>query len=168
MNSESRKRALSVVFGLLVVGLALLAPGLRDAEGAVTTPFALPGSIGVGLVVLAGMWGRLPSTAVGYFGLLLIGSAAQLQLAHQGPTVSYQHLFTLPELLSGRVWYAQVLVLVQLVLVALGLRGFLGRIARGVRDALPGFRLVAVFAVFVMTSATLSKDIVGYLVELDG
>ncbi|MFZ5623658.1 MAG: hypothetical protein ACOY71_04400 [Gemmatimonadota bacterium] len=100
------------------------------------------------------------ATAFGWFVLLVLGEAAALALTEAGPVVRYQHLLPLPRLWAEAPRWALAVVLVQLTAVAFALRRK--------RSRLPvrGWRLGAIVAAFVLTSATLSRQPLVYGGEL--
>lgn len=109
----------------------------------------------VGPTVSAGAW----------FGLLVIGQFATLELIKAGPVVAYQHLATWRELLSGRYLPFLAVVLIQGLAVLWGLRPHLRGMAAFART-FASWQLWLIAAVFVLSSATLSRSPTNYGIEL--
>ena len=103
--------------------------------------------------------------AVGWCALLLAGQIATLLLIEAGPLVRYQHYPPLHRLLSGSHPAALAVFAFQALAVVLGLARARSMLAAVLRRA-PGWTVLWVGVVFVLTSATLSRSIADYAGEL--
>jgi len=104
--------------------------------------------------------------AVAWATLLVAGQAATLQWVQAGPTVSYQHYYSLANLLTAAPPWTLVVVLVQMVGVVAVLLRQPSRLAPLFRLTDGGWRLGLAGLLFFLTSATLSRAPLSYLGEL--
>lgn len=95
----------------------------------------------------------------------MAGQAATLQLIQAGPRVGYQHYLPLEQLVRSPHAWASLVFLAEAALVAWGCLQVLPRLRPAFRGAAP-WRLAAVVAVFVVTSATLSRSPFDFVSEL--
>jgi hypothetical protein len=103
--------------------------------------------------------------AIAWFALALIGEIARLRLMQAGPLVGYQHYLP-PADLFAREPVATAIVLAQGSIAAIGLRRSWPALRGWLANTYDAWRLVAVAAVFVLSSATLSREPLVYGAEL--
>jgi 4-amino-4-deoxy-L-arabinose transferase-like glycosyltransferase len=92
-----------------------------------------------------------------WFALALIGEIARLQLIAAGHLVGYQHYLRPAEMLAAQPMAAAIVV-AQGIIAALGLRRSWPVLRSAVSERYGGWRLAAIAAVFMLFSATLSKE----------
>lgn len=102
---------------------------------------------------------------LGWLALAAIGQAAALRMIDAGPTLHYQHYRPLTWLIENRPW-TLVIVVTQTLLVLLGMRSKWRSIGRWIGQNLRPWQWVGIGVVFVVTSATVSREIGAYLREL--
>lgn len=140
-------------------------PRFRDAEGFLHGGYCLPITAGVAALIFgfaaSGPWNRFAA----WFALALMGQAVALQMVDAGHLMRYQHYRPLPRLLESAPWLLSFLG-VQTALVLAGLwsrwpaiRAWLGKNFRV-------WRLAGIGLTFVLTSATVSRNVGDYLLEL--
>ncbi len=159
-------RALGLLLAVAILLAGLRNDALRDAEGFLTGAVALPLGLAAAVAAL-GLAARPGWVVAGrWAALALVGQGAVLALVDAGNLVAYQHLRTWYELGDGVGGLALFVLVGQgAALLAWG-RGVWTRVARGAVRGWWGWRLGAVVVVFVLTSATLSRDVSDYLGEL--
>ena len=108
---------------------------------------------------------RVPIAPIAWLALALIGEIARLRLMQAGPLVGYQHYLRPGQLLEAQP-IATGVVLAQGIIAALGLRQALPALRRWLAGTYNAWRLLLITAVFVLTSATLSKEPLVYGSEL--
>ena len=101
----------------------------------------------------------------GWVALLLAGQAATLQMVQAGPFVSYQHYRPLDRILAETHPVALAVFLLEIIAVVSGLVGA-GRRAGSLPRPAGRWPLLLVGTGFVLTSATLSRNIPVYVGEL--
>ncbi len=159
--------AYQLVVGLLgaaAIAHALTASAYRDAEGSLQGAFALPLSIGVALMVL--IWARSLKWFAFWAAIALTGQAVTLQLTEAGKMMRYQHYPPFSRLLTEFSPGLLLFLVAQTVLVLVGLWPRWTRIYNWLRRQFRPWQLLGVLAVFVLSSATVSRDVVRYLAEL--
>ncbi|NNG16929.1 MAG: hypothetical protein HKM89_10650 [Gemmatimonadales bacterium] len=144
---------------------ALAAPLLRDAEGALTTTALLPIAVAASLSVVAATWAGQYKKAGLWVAVGLLGQAVALQFVRAGTNVAYQHLGSSPPLpeLRGPLlgWLA-----VQTALVLSALYHRWTGIGRWVTRHFRVWQVLVIGALFVLSSATLSRSVLAYGGEL--
>ncbi len=156
--------ALSTV-GVGILLWAAFTPTVRDLEGHWTGAVCLPISVGVAALLVAVSYAsRLQSTA-GWFALALVGQATALQMIDAGKSIHYQHYKALGRFAETPpiVWG---LLAAQAAAVAWGGRTTGMAVWVGLRRAFRLWQLALLAVVFVLTSATLSRDVAFYLSEI--
>lgn len=102
---------------------------------------------------------------LGWLALAAIGQVASLRMIDAGPTLHYQHYHHLTWLIENRPW-ALVLVASQTLLVLYGMRSKWRSIGRWIGQKLRPWQWLGIGVVFIVTSATVSREIGAYLREL--
>ena len=107
--------------------------------------------------------GAVPALA--WFALALIGEVARLQLMQAGQMVGYQHYLRPGELFTEAPIPATI-VMVQGLIAATGLRSLWPELRSWISGAYGTARLLIIAAIFVLFSATFSKEPLVYGAEL--
>lgn len=145
---------------------ALLDPRFRNTEGYLTGAFALPLSVGFAFL-LAGWAVRRQAPGLAFWcGLLVVGQGVSLQLIDAGPLVGYQHYLPADRLLREVPRPILALLVFQTVVVVWGFRGLLSNLISWSRRCFKWWQLAGIGLVFGLTSATVSRVPVTYIVEL--
>ncbi len=153
-------------FGMSLFVWASIGPGFRDVEGSITGSFCLPVSISVALIILGStLFSRFKSSAF-WFALALVGQAVTLQIIDAGPIVRYQHYKTFNRILTETHPLLMVFLVVQIVLVVAGFKRIWVDFRSWIGKRFKVWQLFAIGIVFVLSSATVSRDILTYIVEL--
>jgi hypothetical protein len=139
---------------------------MRSASGSVSAQALFPLTAGMATGLLLWFHGTKRAGCSRWIALALIGQAAALQLIDAGPTVRYQHLISLPEMVSGIRPLALVALSVQSVAVASGLRRLSTVGADGSALRMPAWRWSLLVALSFALSATVSGEPSFYLQEL--
>lgn len=158
-------RVLAFALGTALLAMAVLHPAFRHPEGHLSGRFVLPLAAGVGAVVLGFAAGTAWMVAARWIALGLIGQAAALQMMRAGMMIGYQHYTPLAGWLDRDLLAVLVLVL-QTVVVLAALLPQLRSWTQTIIRSFGVWRLIVISGVFVLTSATLSKEINNYLAEL--
>lgn len=138
----------------------------RDAEGFPKGIFCFPVSTSVALIVLG--WassGRYRKSAF-WFALALVGQATALQLIEAGPYVRYQHYKPFYRLFTESNQILLIFLLIQTVLVVAGIKNRWSIIRNWLHQNFKFWQLLCLGLFFIISSATVSKDISGYVVEI--
>ncbi len=151
---------------MALVWLAVVHPTFRDAEGFLTGDFAVALGAIVGLVAIAVFGRRSQRTAVLWIGLVAAGQGAFLTLIRAGDMVGYQHLVLAPSSPSPAQTGAQVVLVLQALLLCVHGREPLRRAIGLFRHEFGSAVLVVVVAGFVLTASTLSPSVGTYLAEV--
>jgi hypothetical protein len=141
-------------------------PRFRDAEGFLKGEFCLPVAAGMALLILG--WaasGSLKKSAC-WFAIALIGQAVALQLIEAGPFLRYQHYKPLSRLVTETHPLVLIFLAAQSALVVVGLRGRWPKIRVWLGSTFNGWQILGVSLLFVLTSATVSRDVATYLAEI--
>ncbi len=141
-------------------------PCFRDAEGFLEGAFCLPMSVGIAFIILGcGIAGRFRKSIL-WFALAIVGQAVALQLIEAGPHVRYQHYVTLSRLFTGKNLFLLVFLIVQTAFVFTHLRSRLAKIRAWLSTQFKSWQMLGVGLVFFLSSATVSREIPVYVVEL--
>lgn len=151
--------------GLSLVLWAAVDPRFRNAQGYGSGAVCLPISAGVALTILGAALSSGLRLAAFWFALALVGQAVALQMVEAGPFIRYQHYKSLGRLFEESPALA-VFLGVQCVLVIVGLKARWASLRGWLSDTFRWWQLVAIAVVFILTSATVSRDLPAYLVEL--
>ena len=169
MSETTRASALlriaALALAAALVAAALLHPAFRHAEGHLSGRFVLPLAMVAAALVLGFAAGTAWLSAARWLALALIGQAAALQLMRAGMMIGYQHYAPLGQLFDSDP-LAMLLVGLQTLLVATAVLPRSPAWLNTITRTLNGWRLAVVASVFVLTSATLSKEIAQYAGEL--
>jgi 4-amino-4-deoxy-L-arabinose transferase-like glycosyltransferase len=169
MQTGIRWRGLKMVLlcaGLSLIGLALLHPRFRDADGWFKAEVCLTLSLGLAsLVLAAGIAGRFRQFAF-WLALALAGQAVALKLIDAGPRLHYQHYrpFSRP-LEETNPWLVVCLGLQAVVMLA-GLNSRWPTIQRWLRRHFSRWQILAIVATFVLSSAAVSREVPAYIGDL--
>jgi hypothetical protein len=153
------------VIAAVLIALALLHPAFRHVEGHLAGRFVLPLAAAAGVAVIGLSFGTAWFSPARWFALVIVGQAAALQQMRAGMLIGYQHYAPFGDWL-GRDLLAVLLLVLQTVLVSTALRGQLRNWTGTVSKLLNPSRIAFVALAFVLTSATLSKEIPIYAIEL--
>jgi hypothetical protein len=140
-------------------------PLFRSTEGALTATVLLPIAAAASLGVVAATWAGQYKKAGLWIAVGLLGQAVALQFVRAGTNVAYQHLGPSPPFpeLRGPLlgWLA-----VQTVLVLSALHRRWTGIGRWVQRHFRAWQILVIGALFVVSSATLSRSVLAYGGEL--
>ncbi len=152
--------------GILLVLWACLDARFRDAEGIVTGTFCLPVSVGLASILMGcSVVSDLKRPAL-WLALALIGQALALQLIEAGPFIRYQHYKPLGQLVTETHPLVLLLLALQATLVIAGFRGRWVQIRAWIRNTFTVWQLLGLSLFFILTSATVSRDISSYASEI--
>ena len=152
--------------GLSLLIWAFRDPRFQDAEGFVKGAFCLPVSTGVALMVLGcASMTHLRKSAL-WFALALVGQAAALQMIDAGRLVRFQHYKPLDALSSSTSALLLGYLAAQSAFVFIGLRARRDDITRKISQMTNVWTLAGVGAIFLLSSAAVSRSLKGYLFEL--
>ena len=158
-------RVLAIVGAAALLAAALLHPAFRHPEGHLSGRFVLPVAAAAGTALIGFAVGTRWMITARWIALAVLGQAAALQLMRAGMMIGYQHYTPIAQWLD-RDLLAVVIMVMQTVVVTTALLPQLRGWARALRGLLGVWRLALLIAVFVLTSATLSKEINNYFAEL--
>ena len=108
---------------------------------------------------------RLSGQSLGWAALLAAGQAATLAMVHAGNLVGYQHYIVPWRLAAEAPAWALLVFAAELVSVSWGLRRHLPALRRSLHQA-GRWRMAALAIGFVLTGATLSREVTHYAAEL--
>ncbi len=163
---------------LLAIGCfawAQLDSRFRDAEDLLRGAYCLPMALGVALLILGWAASRVWNWFAAWLALALAGQAVALQMIDAGQAIRYQHYRPLPRLLefsasgvSGGVSGPLLLACLaaQTVLVAIGLFNHRSSIRAWLSGKFKIWQIAGAGLVFILTSATVSRETRLYLMEL--
>ncbi len=137
----------------------------RDVEGFIRGEICLPISAGIALIILGYSITKPWRKAAAWLALALIGQATALQMIDAGPTMHYQHYRPIQFLIQHSPWLI-VLFAVQAVLALAGLRSRWSSVKSWLARNFKFWQLAGIGIVFVVTSATVSREARLYLEEL--
>ncbi len=167
-NSSFILKASQVLCWLLAVGCAIWALSdsrFRDVEGFIRSGICLPLATTVALLLIGYAFNRPWRAAAAWMALALIGQAVALQMIDAGQQIRYQHYRPLNVLLASSPWLLALLA-VQTVIVLIGLRARWTATISWLRRNFKLWQLLGIAAVFVATSATVSREVRLYAQEL--
>ena len=141
-------------------------PQFRDVEGFPDPGICLPVVASVALIMLACALSSNWKKSAFWFALALIGQAVALQMIEAGPLLRYQHYKPLNRLLTETHPLLLIFLALQTVLVVAGLRERWQGIQAWLRKNFNGWQLFGIILGFVLTSATVSRDIFTYGSEM--
>lgn len=156
---------------LLAIGCfawAQMDPRFRDAEGFLRGGFCLPMAAGVALLILGFAASRSWSRFASWLALALVGQAVALQMIDAGQAIRYQHYRPLPRLLefsTSGPWLLACLA-AQTAIVLTGLFNRWSSIRAWLDGKFRIWQIAGAALVFVLASATVSRDVRLYLMEL--
>ena len=153
--------------GIGCVLWAGLDPRFRAPDDALLDGSALVISLGGALVVLAALWENGRQRFAGWVALLVAGQAAALRLIMAGLSTRYQHLSP-PANWLDQSPAATLILAVQGLLVVAGLARHRGAVVSWLANRFRWWQLLALGILVVLSSATLSRDLRSYLIELLG
>lgn len=140
-------------------------PQFRDAEGFLTGKFCLPIATGMALMTLGwavmGQW----QNAAFWFALALVGQAVSLQMIDAGQVIRYQHYKPFNRLVEIHPLLLLYLV-VQTALVVAGLIRHWSNVRAWINRTFKMWQLLGVGLIFILSSATVSREIPVYIAEL--
>ncbi|MCM3874549.1 MAG: glycosyltransferase family 39 protein [Pyrinomonadaceae bacterium] len=145
---------------------AAVDPRFRNLEGFPSGRICLPMAGGVALALLALAIGTTWQRFVWWFSLALVGQALALQLIEAGNLIRYQHYRTFRHLLTGTHFLLLILLVSQSFFVLFGVARRWSTIRGWLQKSFRLWQLLAVVAVFVLTSAALSRDVSIYVGEV--
>ena len=152
--------------GISFVLWACLDPRFRDAEGIVNGGFCLPVALGLAFILLGcSAFGDLKRSAF-WFSLALVGQAVALQIIEAGPFIRYQHYKPFSRLFTETHPLLLLFLAVQTAFVVAGLRSRWPEILAWLGSRFKAWQLLGISLVFVLTSATVSREIPVYLAEV--
>jgi 4-amino-4-deoxy-L-arabinose transferase-like glycosyltransferase len=167
-NRSVGLKAAQVVCALLALGCAIWALSdsrFRDAEGFIRGTICLPMAASLALALIASAFGKPWRTAASWMGLAVIGQAVALQMIDAGQQIRYQHYRPFGVLLASSPWLLALLAL-QTVAVLIGLRVRRAAITSWLSRNFKLWQLICIATVFVVSSATVSREVSLYVQEL--
>ena len=169
MNGQARisivPRVIAVVAAAALLAFAVMHPAFRHPEGHLSGRIALPFAGAASALVLGFAVGTSWLHAARWIALAMMGQAAALQLMRAGMLIGYQHYTPLGQLFDRDLLAILVLVL-QTLVVAGALAPRLASWSKTISRLMSAWRLMVIAVVFVLTSATLSKELPQYAGEL--
>lgn len=137
----------------------------RDAEGFLRGGYCLPVAAGAALIFLGYAASKPWKKTAAWLALATVGQAVALQTIDAGQLIRYQHYRPLPRLLETAPWLL-VLLVIQTALVLAGLRTHWPSIRAWLGRNFKVWQIAGIVIVFFVTSATVSRDVRVYLMEL--
>jgi hypothetical protein len=158
--------AIGILVAIAIAGWAVLDPRFRDAEGYASGRMCLP--LSGAIAALSWAWAvRSGAARFGaWLALAIVGQASSLAMIDAGPNLRWQHYWPIPRLASQAGWVPLALVALQALFVLVSLRPHVPAIRRWIAGVLKPWQQVVLALAFVLTSATLSRQISIYLSEL--
>jgi hypothetical protein len=138
----------------------------RDLEGFWDSGFCLPFSAGVSLLIFGWAVQKQWRKSAFWFLLALIGQAVTLQMIEAGPYVRYQHYKTIQSLITETHPLLLIYLTIQSGCVFVGLMSRWSLIRAWLGRNLKIWQISGIFLVFFICSATVSRDISRYIIEL--
>jgi hypothetical protein len=169
MPRARRDLLLHLFVGLVALGLLLWAftgQGLRNSQGDLTSRICVPIAAAIALLALIPTAGTKWAESARWFVIALMGQAVSLQLIDAGNNVRYQHYQPFPLLLTQNHPVLLLFILIQTVLVAAGIKRHSAAIRDWLRCNFKPWQLLCIAAFFFVSSATVSRKISGYVIEL--
>ncbi len=154
---------LAMAVGLVV--WALTDWRFRDSEGFVRGGICLPIAAAISLGLLGIGIGKLWRASAAWMALAIFAQAAALQMIDAGQQIRYQHYRPIGILLASSPWLLALLA-IQTILVLIGLRSRWPIIKSWLRRSFNLWQLAGIALVFFVTSATVSRELRLYLLEL--
>ena len=152
--------------GTIIIILAYVHPGFRDAEGFIKGNFCLPISVSIALVLIGlCINSRLKRFSL-FFALALTGQAVALQMIDAGTRIHYQHYKPLGSYITGVNILFLVFIVGQAALVIKGFSGKWKQIRDWVTCNFKKWQFVSIIVLLFFSSAAVSKDIFFYITEL--
>jgi hypothetical protein len=149
--------------GLSLIAVSIFHPAFREGRF-LKTSGCFPLSAGLAVLVLgaagAGGWFR----AGFWLAIAGIGQAAALQWIDAGKLIHYQHYVPLPKFATAHPWLL-VLIGAQVSLLTFEFRKHARGVWSWVREHYRGWTLLALIAVFTLSSAALSRNPADYAKE---
>ncbi len=131
-------------------------------DGIVILPFA----IGLGLIIIGwALFGPMAKFAV-LFAVALVGQAIVLQFVEAGTQLRYQHYKSLEQIFSDTPIFFMGFLAVQSGIVLFAVITRWSQIITWLRRNFKSWQLLGIGLVFILTSATLSREIERYTLEL--
>lgn len=159
-------RGLALLTAGASLGLGLVHPHYRTAEGALTGEFVVPLAFSSLLAVLALFGGRGRTTALAWVAIGTLGQGTALQLVRAGPRIGYQRYAPLGDLFGaeGRPWL--ILLVAQAAVVLFGGRRLWPATWRWLRAHAGIPRLALLLAFLVLPAAVIENDAASFAVHL--
>ncbi len=137
----------------------------REGEGFPRGVYCLPLAMGLALILVGYAWSKPWKASAVWLALALVGQAVALQTIDAGQLIRYQHYRPLPHLIETAPWLLVFLV-IQAALVLAGSKAYWSRVRSWLGLNFRVWQLVGMGLIFFLTSATVSRDIPVYLMEL--
>jgi 4-amino-4-deoxy-L-arabinose transferase-like glycosyltransferase len=154
-----------VASGLVFIARAGGDPAFRDQEGYLTGTVCLPIAMGGALIVLGCLLrGKLRRSAF-WFALAAVGQAAALQMIDAGRLIHYQHYKHLGSLLTEHPLLLAYMGL-QAILVISEFKPHWSTVCTWVKSKFKTWQLAGIGVIFLLTTATVSRDTSAYVAEL--
>lgn len=166
-NSFSYNLLRFVSWALAVVCFVWAAkdPHFRDGEGVFRGSICFPVSAGIALIILGYSITKPWRLAAGWLAMALIGQSAALQMIDAGQALHYQHYRSIQSLMQHSPWLILILA-GQTILALAGWRkhwiGVKSWLSRNFRF----WQLAGIAIAFIVTAATVSREVGAYLQEL--
>jgi len=158
-------RLITCSFGIALFVWASVDHRFRASDGTLKAEFCLPVAAGLALILLGiAASGRWIKPAV-WLAVAVVGQAAALQMIDAGQLIRYQHYRPLSRLLETSPWLLIILT-AQTVLVVGGIRPYWPVVSAWARRNFKIWQLLGMGLIFFLTSATVSREVRAYLVEL--
>lgn len=145
--------------------LAIISPQYRDAEGFVTGGVCFPIAAAIAFGVLGYGISKQWRAAAFWLALAMVGQAAAVQMVDAGQMIKYAHYRPIGTLMAMSPWLL-LLIAFQTVFVLIGLQGRFTIIRTWLTRNFKLWQLAGIAFVFIITSATVSRDISLYLQEI--
>ncbi|MBK9314438.1 MAG: hypothetical protein IPM55_09380 [Acidobacteria bacterium] len=137
----------------------------RDAAGVLSGSVCLPISIGVACALLSSAFFREWRQSGAWLALAIVGQGAALQMIDAGRMIGYQHLRPFSSLFNSSPVIMAIFAL-QSILVIGGVLKWRRQILQSLLTLFKPWQLAVIGLAFVLTSATVSRVVSDYLIEL--
>ncbi len=144
---------------------SMQAARFRDADGVLSGTVCLPISFAAAIALLSSAFFREWRQSGAWLALAIVGQGAALQMIDAGRLIGYQHLRPFSSLFYSSPEIISIFALQSILVV-----GGIVRLRRSLLDSLgsifKSWQLAAIGLAFVLTSATVSRVVSDYLIEL--
>ena len=152
--------------GISLMLWAIFAPQFRSSEGVFNGTVCLPFAAGVASMLIGCVVSRNTRWSGFWLAVALVGQAVALQMIEAGPQIRYQHYKSLGRLFTETHPLLLIFLSLQTVLVLCGLKSRWPEIRVWLARTFNAWQLLGIALVFILTSATVSRDLDTYFSEV--